>query len=74
MHGDLKPENLLLTADGHLKLIDFGSAHDLSSQESLEGQRQDVLQGTADYTPPEVEESRPRVSVELFYFIFTFYT
>ncbi len=23
---DLKPENLLLSADGHLRLIDFGSA------------------------------------------------
>lgn len=26
MHGDLKPDNLLLSAEGHLKISDFGSA------------------------------------------------
>jgi serine/threonine protein kinase len=25
MHGDLKPDNLLLSADGMLKISDFGS-------------------------------------------------
>ena len=54
MHGDLKPENLLLTDKGHLKLIDFGSAFDFSTLSDDHRQREDALQGTADYTAPEV--------------------
>ena len=54
MHGDLKPENLLLTDKGHLKLIDFGSAFDFLTSSDGHRQKEDTLQGTADYTAPEV--------------------
>ena len=29
-HNDIKPENLLVTAEGYLKVIDWGFAKDLS--------------------------------------------
>eukprot|EP00043_Microstomoeca_roanoka_P009909 m.94550 g.94550 ORF g.94550 m.94550 type:complete len:643 (+) comp14729_c1_seq2:36-1964(+) len=34
VHRDLKPDNLLLTADGHLKICDFGQAKSISSSGS----------------------------------------
>lgn len=42
MHGDLKPDNLLLSAEGQLKISDFGSAAVLVSS-SCSAQSQKVL-------------------------------
>jgi len=48
---DLKPENVLIAADGHLKVADFGFAKVLRSEEKTF-----TLCGTPEYMAPEVIE------------------
>ncbi len=53
LHRDLKPENIMLTHDGKVKIIDFGSVkiagiHEISSPV----ERMELL-GTRNYTAPE---------------------
>jgi eukaryotic-like serine/threonine-protein kinase len=49
IHGDLKPENVLITADGIAKLSDFGLARSVASRITGEGK----LIGTVFYMAPE---------------------
>lgn len=54
VHRDLKPENMMLDAEGHLKLIDFGTAKDLNSPD-LNGPE---FCGTPEYMAPEMVDSQ----------------
>ena len=56
IHRDIKPGNLLLTAEGHVKLSDFGIARFFGgSRHTVAGS----LLGTAEYMSPEQAEGRP---------------
>ncbi|WP_374106650.1 serine/threonine-protein kinase [Kitasatospora aureofaciens] len=51
VHGDLKPDNVLLAADGSVRLADFGLATELTGTRGTHGYAPPM--GTFDYLPPE---------------------
>lgn len=53
VHQDLKPDNLMIDSSGTVKIIDFGSTRVAGIEETLIGQDQPNLLGTALYAAPE---------------------
>lgn len=53
LHRDLKPDNVMLTPNGEVKLIDFGTVQVSGLQDIASPLREDTPVGTADYMAPE---------------------
>ncbi|XP_077895160.1 citron Rho-interacting kinase isoform X7 [Ictidomys tridecemlineatus] len=51
VHRDIKPENVLIDRTGHIKLVDFGSAAKMNSNQMVNSK---LPIGTPDYMAPEV--------------------
>ncbi|MDJ0653603.1 MAG: protein kinase [Xanthomonadales bacterium] len=59
IHGDVKPDNVILTADGRPVLVDFGSATELDNA--------NLISGSPGYLAPEVMEGKaPGPSSDLY--------
>ena len=53
IHQDLKPENVMISGDGAVKIIDFGSARAASFDDMAAPIGRPNIVGTIDYTAPE---------------------
>jgi serine/threonine protein kinase len=54
IHGDIKPENILLRPDGRIKVLDFGLARRMAEESETIG-----FSGTLRYTSPEQMRESP---------------
>ncbi|WP_370053398.1 protein kinase [Neptunomonas sp.] len=53
VHQDLKPENIMLTVDGTIKILDFGTVLVAGSNEIISPLDKSIPQGSVNYIAPE---------------------
>jgi Tol biopolymer transport system component len=56
IHGDLKPDNILVRSDGFIKILDFGLARKITAENIATG---GVVAGTLIYMSPEQARGEP---------------
>ncbi len=59
LHGDLKPDNILVDNTGRVKIIDFGACFVAGLDEIASPIKRDVALGTASYSAPECVLGKP---------------
>lgn len=60
MHRDIKPDNVMITDTGNVKLLDFGIAEDLAWQDGGS-----ISEGTLDVMPPEQFEGKSCLATDV---------